>query len=86
MGRGPRGGVVGRPKLSEKPREVYSVRIEPTTAAYLKEVGGNSMGMGVDIVTEFYRQEMEKRKRVWLPFAERPKTSVLPIEEDSDAI
>jgi hypothetical protein len=76
----------GRKPLGKETREVFSFRLEPTTADYLKELGDGSLGVGIETVAAFYQQEMARRTRVWLPFGERPKTTVLAIEEDGDTV
>jgi hypothetical protein len=53
---------VGQPRKGYEVREVYSMRLEPGLAEYLRELGGDNLSEGVAIAARFH-QNKAKGKR-----------------------
>lgn len=47
---------VGQPRKGYERREVYSVRLEPSLAEYLRELGGDNLSEGVAIAGKFHQE------------------------------
>lgn len=53
--------AVGRPRTSYEPREVYSVRLDESLAAYLRELGGGNLSAGIMQIAAEHRDRAERR-------------------------
>jgi Protein of unknown function (DUF1488) len=54
---------VGQPRKGYELREVFSVRIEPSLAQYLKELGGDNLSEGVAIAGNAHRKAAERSNK-----------------------
>ncbi len=53
---------VGQPRKGYEVREVYSIRLEPAMAEYLRALGGDNLSEGVTIAARFHQEKARAKK------------------------
>ena len=54
---------VGKPRIGYEIRQVYAVRLEPSLAKYLEEVGEGNLAAGITNVGNAHRKRAERRAK-----------------------
>ena len=52
----------GRSRKGDELREIYSMRIEPSVAEYLRALGGDNISEGIAIAARFHQERTKGRK------------------------